>query len=542
MLNSKLAKRAGWLLAAATVATYFFKLGAVSFIGADEPRYAQVAREMYERGDWVTPTLGGQTWFEKPALVYWTEIASFQLFGVSEWSARLGILLSGLLTIALVGWLARRVERACGDEARGLGLACAGVSASSAGLIVFSRAVNFDVMIMLTITLALSCFLLAEIEAAEGRRRWLLRGFYAGMGLSLLAKGLIGVVLPIGVVGLYFLPRRKLPNVWRLAPWGLLLAAAVAALWYGPVTWRHGWKFVDEFIIQHHFARYTSNKYKHPQPVYFYLPILLLLVLPWTAYLVAAVWRAARRWDWRADDATTRFRLFALAWMIVPIGFFSLSGSKLPGYILPALPGAALLVGDELARYVRGEASAKAMRATGVLVLTLGVAGLGYAFATGAVGKACALLVAAPAFIAGAVALWRAEQRTLAATSIVGASLLTAFLIGVCVLESAARRETVRELLRAADARGYGDAPVVNLHTIERTSEFYAAERLTYEGSNPAKYEGVWQVARDARQSSGPVLVIVPLEHLPQLTGYDLLEAEVIGDNGELALVAARTR
>ena len=131
--------------------------------------------------------------------------------------------------------------------------------------------------------------------------------------------------------------------------WGVPLAVAVAAIWYGPVIARHGWSFVDEFFIQHHFARYVSNKYHHPQPIYFYPVIILMLALPWTPYLVLALAKA-RSWEWRGADSLSIVRVFSVAWLLFPIVFFSFSGSKLPGYVLPAIPAAALLVSDRLTR------------------------------------------------------------------------------------------------------------------------------------------------------------------------------------------------
>jgi 4-amino-4-deoxy-L-arabinose transferase-like glycosyltransferase len=119
---STLAKRGWLLLLTATAVVYFYGLGRVPFVGADEPRYAQVAREMFERGDAVTPTLGGHTWFEKPALVYWAAMAGYKLFGVAEWTARLGVAVAGWLTVFLVGWIARRVEEKAGAEASWLQL------------------------------------------------------------------------------------------------------------------------------------------------------------------------------------------------------------------------------------------------------------------------------------------------------------------------------------------------------------------------------------------------------------------------------------
>ncbi|MDT7605100.1 MAG: hypothetical protein QOF61_3097, partial [Acidobacteriota bacterium] len=344
MQPSTLAKRDFALLLAGVALVYFYGLGRTPFIGSDEPRYAEVAREMFARGDLVTPTLGGRLWFEKPALVYWSEIAGFKLFGVSEWAARLGAALAGWLTVLLVGWLCGRVGRVVRDDARGLRLASMGVAASSVGLVAFARAVNFDIFLTVTVTLSLACFFVAGLEDDPRKRRLMLAGFYAGAGLALLAKGLVGIVIPFGVVGLYQLLLRRLPTGFKTLLWGVPLMLLVAASWYAPVTFAHGRVFVDQFIIQHHFARYVSNKFHHPQPFYYFLVVLPLLALPWTLFFFAALkhlWRALRhrQAETGEDDAALRLRLFAFAWVVLPVAFFSLSQSKLPGYILPALPG-----------------------------------------------------------------------------------------------------------------------------------------------------------------------------------------------------------
>src|ERR1051325_7887686 len=228
---------------------------------------------MFLTGDLVTPRLGGHTWFEKPALLYWMIVAAFKVFGVSEWSARLGPAICGVLTIVAVWWVGREID---------LGFQSLLVSATCLGLIVFSRAARFGVVIPMTITWSLAFFLLHELKTT-GK---LLIGFYAFVGLSLLAKGLVGIVIPFGVVGLYYLLRRSWPvrSVWLSLSWGVPLALAVSAIWYGPVIARNGWTFIDEFFIQHHFARYVSNKYHHPQPIYFYPAIILMLALPWTVH------------------------------------------------------------------------------------------------------------------------------------------------------------------------------------------------------------------------------------------------------------------
>jgi 4-amino-4-deoxy-L-arabinose transferase-like glycosyltransferase len=544
---STLAKR-GWLLLLTTTAiVYFYGLGRVPFVGADEPRYAQVAREMFERGDAVTPTLGGHTWFEKPALVYWAAMAGYKLFGVGEWTARIGVASAGWLTVFLVGWAAKRVEASAGERGRWLQLSAGAAAATSAGLIVFSRGVNFDVFVTMAVACALAFYFAAELEPGARRKRRLLAGFYAGMGVALLAKGLIGVVIPVGVVVVYCLLRRRWPDAWKSAFWGFLITLAVAAPWYAPVIARHGWTFVDEFFIKHHFARYLSNKYHHPQPFWFYFAIIPALLLPWSAFLAAGV-AHARRWNWRGgsdDDALGKLRFFALAWVLFPLLFFSLSGSKLPGYILPALPGAALLAGERLAGFLRGEGSARPLRATGALMLVLAVAGLAYELNAAELSRARIALVTAPVVVVSAyVLLFAARRRELCVSLVVGVSFLTTMLIVGGAAEQLAARESVRDLLRAAAGRGYGASPVLNLHNVERTSQFYAAGRLIYDEGRgePRKFEGAGEVWETARERGETLLVIVPEEHLRQLLDFRPLETEVIGDNGTLTLVAARAR
>ncbi|MFL6227418.1 MAG: ArnT family glycosyltransferase [Pyrinomonadaceae bacterium] len=543
MQPSTHAKRDFALLLAGVALAYFYGLGRAPFIGSDEPRYAEVAREMYTRGDLVTPTLAGHTWFEKPALAYWAEMAGFQLFGVSEWSARLGAALAGWLTVLLLGWMCGRVERRALGELRGLQLTCAGVMASSAGLIAFSRGVNFDIFLTATVAVSLACYFVSGLEDDARRRRLLLAGFYAGVGLALLAKGLVGIVIPFGVVGCYQLLLCRFPPSVKSLLWGVPLALLVAATWYAPVTIAHGPAFINQFFIQHHFARFVSNRFHHPQPFYFFLLILPLLTLPWTPFFFASLknlWHDRRRLRAEVDDRTSiSLRLFALAWVFVPVAFFSLSHSKLPGYILPALPGAALLAGEELWRFVRGGGSRWAMCVAGVFLLTGACAVLAYSARTGLIGMTCALFVAAPLVCGGLWALWSKGARGRTAGVVVGVTLLTVMIATVYAFGGATRRESVRDLLRLADARGYGATPVLNLYDIERSSEFYAAGRVVYnEHGEPKMFDGVNLISDYARAHREMVLVIVPVANVNQLAAPGMARFEVIGDNGVHALAA----
>src|SRR6185369_4454981 len=183
---SALAKRVYLFLFAIIIAFYLYGLGKLPLLGPDEPRYAQVAREMLLRGDLITPTLGGHTWFEKPALLYWMMAAAFKLFGVNEWAARVGPAVCGLLTIVAIWVVGREIDRA-EESPQGFGFWGFVAMSVCLGLIVFSRAASFDVVITMTTSWSLAFFLLHELPTTK-RKRLLLAGFYSFVGVSLLAK------------------------------------------------------------------------------------------------------------------------------------------------------------------------------------------------------------------------------------------------------------------------------------------------------------------------------------------------------------------
>ena len=527
------------IFAVAIALLYLGTIGNLPLLGKDEPRYVEVAREMWSRGDWVTPTLNQSTWFEKPALLYWLLMASFSAFGVSEWTARLGPALCGLATIALIFWAARAVERR-DPNAKNLAAWSALAMASCIGLIAFAHGATFDIVLTATITLALVCFFLSELETVPRQRNWLLAGLWSGVGLSLLAKGLVGIILPCGVIGLYLLLRRDWRGVKRLQVfWGVPLALAVAAVWYGPVIARHGMVFINEFFIQHHFARFFSNKFQHAQPAYYYLPVLALFALPWTAFLLTTLWESAPA-KWRDDDAPGKLRALALSWLAVPVIFFSLSDSKLPGYILPALPGAMLLVGIGVADYVRGQSGAGRARISGALLLILGIGAAIYAHRSHTMSTLGIGAVALPLIGAGVLALTMAHRRALCAGALGGAVVLASGILaggaGVPLGES----RSVRELLDSAAASDYQKEAVWQLNTTQRTAEFYAAGRLKYDvQGEPHEYQNVADIARDL-PPNGAILLLVPLVQTPALLQSPLLRTQALDEDGRIALVRVR--
>jgi 4-amino-4-deoxy-L-arabinose transferase-like glycosyltransferase len=530
---SALAKRLYILLFISIVAVYLYGLGSLPLLGPDEPRYAQVAREMFLRGDLVTPALGGHTWFEKPALLYWLMIAAYKIFGVNEFSARLGPALCGLLTIAAVWRVGRAIEGSYeqvngSEQVRDFAFWSTLVASSALGLIVFSRAASFDIVITMTTTWALAFFVLYELSLRN--RSGFLIGFYICVGLSLLAKGLVGLVIPFGVVGTYYLMRREWPRkqVWLSLLWGMPLAAAVSALWYGPVIARHGWSFVDEFFIQHHFARYVSNKYHHPQPIYFYPAIILMFALPWTGFFVEALAKI-RGWAWRAHDGLSILRVFSLAWLLMPIVFFSFSGSKLPGYILPALPAAALLISD---RVVHSNARWP-VRTTGVICLALAAGAIVYAIQSREISIACAVAIAVPMVIAAGWSFVK-DRRAMFPMVICGSTFVLVMLVAICAAPSVARRDSVKDLLEIADARGYGEAPVLAQRSDDRSAEFYASDRVVYNAEGePVTFD---EVSLDMARAIGDRLVVfISVEYVDQFRGVPGIE--VLGDNGRVAVL-----
>ena len=473
--------------AALTILAYLAGL-TMPLVGPDEPRYAQVAREMFERGDWITPTLGGFNWFEKPALLYWLQIGSYNVFGVSEFAARFGSAIFGLATVASLWLLGRHIENR--DETGGrrgfanlLGL----MGASTVGLIAFAHGASFDIVLTFPITAAMVGFFMYD----SGRRPSALFVFYFFIGLALLAKGLIGIVFPFASVGLYYLLSWRLPGRRFVlsAVWGTGIAVAIASLWYVPMYLRHGYEFIDEFFIQHHFQRFTSNKYLHPQPFHFFFWVLPLMTIPWMPFFLIAVWRFVRHIGFGNTDRDSpdyRLRLFAFVWIVIPLVFFSFSGSKLPGYILPAVPAAIVLTADLVYRFIH-----------------------------------------------------RSVFRRRLVYMVAGGTLLGAIVAAFVIAPTFADGDSVRRLFRARGSEGTDNSPVYMLHGISHNAEFYAPGRIVREPDGKQKrFPGPGEIAEDMKSLSiTRAVILVPLEYASQIERSGYFLSNVVGDNGEVVLV-----
>jgi 4-amino-4-deoxy-L-arabinose transferase-like glycosyltransferase len=339
------AARIGWavLILATLYVCYFSHLGAIGFVGPDEPRYAWIARDMAETGDWVTPRLYGKPWFEKPPLFYWGAASCFKLFGVSEAAARLPSAISALLATLALAWLAWRLYGV--ETARWLLL----ILPTTVGMIGFSHAAATDMPFsgMLTIAMVCAAAVLGlthnENTPILPRTPWvalILFGLF--LGLAVLAKGPAAIILSGGAVFFWALFTKRWRDAFRLLHPAALAAFCLTALPWYILCARRNPDFFRIFIIEHNFKRFLTPEFQHIQPFWFYGAVLLIALLPWTAL---AVWSfiigSVQLWRLKFLSPNS---LFFLAWAFFCLIFFTISRSKLPGYILPAIPAIAMLM------------------------------------------------------------------------------------------------------------------------------------------------------------------------------------------------------
>jgi 4-amino-4-deoxy-L-arabinose transferase-like glycosyltransferase len=333
----------GYSLVLATLyVCYFSRLGAVGFVG-NEAHYASIARAMADSGDWVTPRLFGRPWFEKPPLYYWSAAVSFKLFGVSAVTARLPCAIYALLATLALAWLALRFYGV--ETVRWLLL----FLPVTVAMIAFSHDAVMDMPFTATLTIAMVCAAellhLAPRSNTDGASsssllRAILFGFF--LGLAALAKGPVALVLSGGAVFLWALITARWRDAFRLFhPAAVTAFCATALPWY-ILCARRNPAFFGVFIVEHNFKRYFTPEFLHLEPFWYYIPVLLLGCLPWAP---AAIWAAVQgSLHFRKSKALSPSTLFVVFWSLVVACFFSLSRTKMPGYVLPALPPATLIL------------------------------------------------------------------------------------------------------------------------------------------------------------------------------------------------------
>ena len=337
--------RVAWiaLILATLYISYFCNLGALGFIGPDEPRYAWIARNMVETGDWITPRLYGKPWFEKPPLYYWGAALSFKLLGVSEAAARFPSAIAALLATLAMAWLAWRVYSA--ETARWLLL----LLPTTAGMVGFSHAAATDMPFagMLTIAMVFAACLTRAVPIPHSdsfASSTPFASFFFGvfLGLAVLAKGPAGIVLSGGAVLFWAALTKRWRDGFRcLHPIAIAGFCVTGLPWYILCAQRNP-TFFRVFIVEHNFRRYFTPEFQHVQPFWFYVPVLLLCFVPWVFWLIWTLWDGLRNLVSSLPNAPIAILL--ATWSSFCFVFFSISKSKLPGYLLPAVPPLGLLL------------------------------------------------------------------------------------------------------------------------------------------------------------------------------------------------------
>lgn len=408
----------------------FYGLGDVPLLDPDEPVYAETAREMIEFGDFLSPRIYNEVWFDKPPMFYWLAAGSFQTAGIGEFGARLPSALFGLGTIAL---LYASVSRLFDED---VAFWSALVLGTSLEFFYLGKAAVTDMTLLFFLTGSTFAFL---------EERYL--PMYAFMGLGTLTKGPIGIVFPCAVIFLHFIVSgdwQRLKRMKLLA--GSIICLAIAAPWYFLMYQAHGRIFIDTFLGFHNLTRFTSPE--HPDRVlwYYYLPVLIIGLFPWTGFLLNGLRKSI------AESTGTDFKnlIFMNVWWVFVFLFFSVSQTKLVSYILPLFPPLAVICGWNVVRISRarypGEGFQLAALSFSLLALFAAACFYGASalpeMAFGSTVLACIMLLLAVGIV---IALVRFRDVLMAAWLHAAAGILTMIVIFNFMLPSVADRFSVKK-------------------------------------------------------------------------------------------------
>lgn len=468
--------RSVWWVSVLVAIVWFGTLGQRALLRPDEGRYAEIPREMVASGDWLTPRLNGIKYFEKPALQYWATAAGFELFGESEWTARLWPAITGFLAVLLAGWTGCRLW---GAQA---GLMATAVLASCLLFVGLSHFVTLDMGLTFFLQGAWTAFIFAQREEGGESRKWMLLAWISA-ALAVLSKGLVALVLLGGaLLGYTLLNRDRSP--WRkLQPIaGPILFLAVAAPWFVAVSLANP-EFPRFFFVHEHFERFLTTVHSREQPGWYFLAIYALGAFPWTLLLLPTLYKA-----WK-QGYSARFspERFLLVWVLSTFVFFSLSSSKMAPYLLPIFPALALMGGRYLCELSRRSwlthlgilatvAAAALVAATRVAALTddAYTQEMLQGLAAWLVGAAALLLLG---IVAAATLVWR--KRILAAAIALGLGGLLSASATLVGYDHLASYKSAKGLAAAAGPQLKPGAPFYSVLTYEHTLPFYLKRTMT---------------------------------------------------------------
>lgn len=522
---------AGLVLLFISFWTLFFRLGSLPLSGADEPRYARIAQEMQQQGRWITPTLEGKPWLEKPPLYYWITVPIYAVFGHSETTARLGTAALAVLTALTVFWLGSRLWSPLA------GFLGAVILLTSFGLCGYGRSASMDMPLAACLTVTLS--LLAVAAAQRDLTAWKLWPAYVSLGLAILAKGPVALVLAAGIAILFwcFDERGGSFRLWRPVS-GLIITAAVSLPWYWLAFRQNGFSFVSIFFINHNVARFVSDIHHHSQPFYYYLPVLLGMLFPWSGWLLllvpASPVNTLRRWkEW--SPAT----LFLICWIVFPLLFFSFSVSKLAGYILPILPPLALLLGVRFAGLWESSAKTVGRRAPwlflGLTAVLAAAAPVAFDRVFDGEWKA-GLWIACAVIVPGSLAfLFARRSRWKQAFVATGAqAVMLVITVVVAAYPALGNHYSTREIARTALRLREPGESIATYRFFHHTLYYYTGYQISEEFQDSTSLK---RYLADHRR----ILLVTEAARIPDLEKIEGLEITVLSSESNFRLIRAQS-
>ena len=477
---------------------FFIYLGQLPLMDPDEGRYAEIPREMLERGDLITPTLNYVHYFEKPPLLYWVNAVSLKLFGFNEFAARLPSALCGLQTILVTYAVARRLY------GKQTALIAAVILGTSAGFVIQSRIILTDMLLTFCLTASLGSFIIAAENDKADCSIFPWYFFYFFSALAVMTKGLIGLVFPAGIILLYLLHTREWVVLREMRlPSGLLLFAITAVPWFVAVSLKNP-EFARFFFIHEHFERFTTTVHGRHQPFWFFIPVLAATMLPWSFFIPGAIQRAWQ--ERRSIDG--RVGIFLLIWAGLIFLFFSKSNSKLIPYILPIFPPLAILVALRIQELFESRDNKTKLTTIllGATFIILGIAGLGYhrtaalvPFLSDAIPQlanplrqflanappisfAAGIIIGALFLVQGTACLVMAGRKPLPLLVILGCcSFMLEILVPGMIMKPIAQIESPRELALKAASFARDDTRIVTSGPMQGVS-WYTGRRVLVTG------------------------------------------------------------
>ncbi len=474
------------LLLGTSLLLLLWQLGAYGLIDVDEGRYAEVPREMFTSGDWLTPRLNYINFFDKPPLLYWGIASAYATLGVNEFAARTVPALSALLGIGAAYALGRRMF---GPRA---GFLSAIILLTSLMWTVMARVVLTDMVVSSLLFCALALWWLAISETENVRRKTsFLALFWLSLALGMLAKGPVAPVLCGGAITFYLLVSKQWKTLGQMGwTWGVPLFLMVAAPWYGAIAARHP-AFNDAFWFEQNFARFTGaiRKVDHVEGPLFLFQYLPLVIFPWSVFALPALFFGGPRL-WSVRTEKQRGALFLVCAIAFVMLFFSASKSKLITYILPVVPLFAILMAAYFDRVWNAPKTASFLTVCGAIFAFVLIVGGAIAWfvapdkldpmgASNIVAKGAALALMLWGF-AQVFALWKRNNAALFGAMAGGYALC--FLVAITLVSQIAPGITTAPLI-AQIKPGIGPQTEILAIGFSQSLPFYTGKRMRVMGT-----------------------------------------------------------